>query len=477
MRNLPLFGIGVKSYSNIVNSQRRLNCFYELREDGDTAKIIIRGTPGSQIWVTLPTFPVRGWRVVGSTLYVVSGDTFYSIDYSGTFTSLGTIPVSVGNVSISDNYVQVIVVDGISGYVYTIAGSTFSTITDGNFPNGATTVAFLDGRFIINKFNTRQFYVSASYDGLTWTPVIFGTKESSSDILTCVQDLNGFLILFGNTSMEVWQDVGAAPLQYARINGASQTWGLAALYSRAYLANTLVFLGQNQQGGVQVLMLNGYTPVRISNSDIENIINSFIVYQDAVALTYMVDGHMMYQITFPSGGRSFLYDALTGFWSEAQTGVDLIARHYGNLGVAYNSVNYISDKESGNIYQLNINSYTDNGTAIKRQVCSRHIRKEGNDFSISEIFLNMEVGQGLQEGQGDDPQIMMQISRDGGNTFGVERWAGVGRVGQYSTRVRWLQCGSARDWVFQWTMTDPVPFVIADGSAVMALYEGTRPNG
>lgn len=477
MKNIPLFGVGIKSYSNVVNAQRRLNCFYELREDGDTSKIIIRGTPGSQLWVTLPTFPVRGWRVVGNNLYVVSGNKLYSINYSGSYSEIGTLSTSLGNISISDNFVQIIIVDGTFGYVFTISGSIFVTISDVNFPNGCNTVAFLDGRFIVNKFNTRQFFVSDSYDGTTWTQVIFGTKESSSDILTAVQDLNGLLILFGQSTMECWQDAGTSPLPYARINGASQTWGLAALYSRAYLANTLVFLGQNAQGGIQVLMLNGYTPIRISTSDIENIIRGFTVYQDAIALTYMIDGHMMYQITFPSGGRSFLYDALTGFWSEVQTDVALIARHYANLGISFNALNYVSDKSSGNIYQLNQLAYTDNGIAIKRQVCSRHIRKEGNDFSISEIFLNMETGHGLQDDQGSDPQIMMQISRDNGNTFGVERWTTLGAAGIYQTRARWLQCGTARDWVFQWTMTDPVPFVIADGSAVVATYDGMRPNG
>lgn len=482
MKPIPLFGSGVQSYSQVVTAQRRLNCFYDIRTDGDKSELILRGTPGTELWVELSSNIVRGWRVVRELLYVVCGSVLYEITAAGATTNRGTIANGTNFVSVSDNGTQLIIVDGDSGYIFTFAASAFQEITDGNFPFGATTVAFINGRFIANLPNSRQFYVSETDDGLVWTPAIFAAKENSSDDLLAVEVLNGALILWGGTSMEFWQDEGTAPVPYQRINGASQTWGIAAVWSRAPLSNSVVFLGQNPQGTVQVLKLNGYQPVPISTSDIDNILNRFITdgtgVSDAVALTYMLDGHPMYQLTLPSGGRSFLYDDASKIWQEVQTGLGLSARHFADLGIVFNSLNYVSDYASGAIYQLSSEAYTDNGTAIKRQFRSKHIRNSGNPFSIDDLYIDMETGVGLQSGQGENPQVMLQVSKDGGRTFGQERWKSIGRVGQYSSpRVLWNRFGQAVDFVFQITMTDPVKFVVTSAFASSADEEAVQNGG
>jgi hypothetical protein len=466
MQPIPLFGTGIKSYSDVVTSQRRLNCFFDARPDGDRNAFILRGTPGTVLRFTLPTSPIRGMSVVKGLMYIIAGSILYEINSSGTVTSRGALSTGTGIVSIADNGIEIGIVDGTKGYIYTIATTTLAAIVDANFPAGATTISFLNGRFQVEKAGSRQYYISQSYAGATWTPAIFASKENSSDNIIAVQVWNGTLILWGPTSMEFWQDVGASPVPYQRINGASQTWGLAAVYSRSELNNSIVFLGQNPQGSVQVLMLNGYSPTRISTSDIEHIINGFTTFSDAVSLTYMIDGHPMYQLTFPTGNRSFLYDAATNMWQEVQTGLSLQNRHYANLGVVFNTLNYVSDFQSGNLYQLSDSVYTDNGTYIKREGCTRHVRNGGNEFSIDELIIDMETGVGLQNGQGQDPKIMLQISKDGGRTFGTERWASVGKVGQYfSPRVIWRRLGMAVDFVFKFRMTDPVKFIITSGSA------------
>lgn len=470
MKPIQLFGDGVSSYSQIVTAQRRLNCFFEIRADGDKSQLIIRGTPGSFLWVTLSTNPVRGWKVVGSFLYVVAGSTVLKVATDGSYSLIGTVTSGTNLVSLADNGIELIIVEGTFGWIVTLSSGAIAKITDPNFPTAPTTVSFLNGRFQVGSPGTRQFFVSQSYAGSVWTPAIFATKENSSDNLIAVQVLNGVLLLWGPNSLEFWQDIGASPVPYQRINGSSQTWGLAAIGSKALFNGSLVFLGQNPEGTVQVMRLSGYKPVPISTNDIESILNKMVQtgvgVSDAVALTYMVDGHPMYQLTLPAGGRSFLYDDLSKAWQEVQTGIELTQRHYGNLGIAFNSLNYVSDYRNGNVYQLSPDTYTDNGTPIKRQVISRHIRNAGNPFSIDDLYIDMETGVGLQSGQGSDPKIMMQVSKDGGRTFGIERWKSIGKVGQYlSPRVIWNRLGQAVDFVFKFTMTDPVKFIITSAVA------------
>lgn len=475
MKPLPLFGSGIQSYSAVATSQRRLNCYYDPRVDGDRGSIVIRGTPGSALFITLPTAPIRGWKVVNGLLYVVAYDTLYSVQSSGVATKRGTLLSNSGRVEIQDNGVQVIIVDGVYGYVYTIATTTLAKITDVNFPNGATTICFLNGRFQVEKSGTRQFIVGQLYDGANWTPYTFATKENESSNLVAVETTNGNLILWGAASIEFWQDVGTSPLPYQRINGATQSWGLAAVASRALLLNTEFFLGVNPQGRVQVIELQGYTPTPISTSDIDSIINKFRIVADATALCYVIDGHSMYQITFPDGNRSFLYDAKTKLWQEVQTGIALTGRHFAQYGISFNSVNYVCDTTSGNIYKLDQNYYTDNGLPIKRQLRSKHVRMDGNVFGVSELYLDIETGIGLQTGQGSDPTMMISVSKDGGRTFGPQRMVAMGRVGQYlSPRLITRRWGMSRDFVWEFTVTDPVKFVVVGGSVVPLVQEGAQ---
>jgi hypothetical protein len=481
MKAIPLFGDSIQSASSFISSQRRLNCIYEIRSDGDKNNLVIISTPGLQLFITLPSSPIRGWVVVRGVMYVVAGNILFSVTSGGGYSNLGTIATSSsGYVGMSDNGLQVLIVDGVGGWIYnitTVPGDAYTTpgyfgkITDANFPNGATSAVYLHGRFSVNLPNSQQWYTGGSYTGFTWTPLIFNTKTDHSDLLLALTVIHDTMVLWGTTSIEFFQDTGAYPNPYGRIPGVTQDWGLAAVNAKCIFNNSVAFLGQNTQGQVQILVLNGYIPQRISNHDIEFIINEISEYYtigDAVMYSYMYNGHILLQITFPSGDRSLLFDASTGIWSDTQTGVvdpGNTARHIGNLSIPFASGNYVSDISTGNIYYYDDEAYTDNGQTIVRQVRSRHITGGGNYAQIGMIQLDMETGVGLQSGQGSAPKIMMQISRDGGKTFEGERWVSVGTVGSYTNKVVWRRIGQAMDFVFQFTMTDPVAFNIVQAWA------------
>lgn len=459
-----MFGSGVRSYSDAVTRQRRVNVMYDIRKDGDKTAVICIGTPGSYVWATIPAFPIWGARVIGSSAYVVAGTKLYQVSLGGSVTLLGSIPTAARLVSMSDNSVQLIMVDGIFGYVLTLATNTITQITDANFPNGATSVEFLNSVFYVEYPNSRQFAKSAQLDGKTWSPQVYGTKENSSDLTARVCVLNGTLILFGFMTMEYWQDVGASPLPVQRINGVTQQWGLAAINSVSHAKNTLIFLGLNPDGGVSVVMLNGYTPVPISDTDTEAIIASMSLVSDAISYVYHVYGHTVYQITFPTAQRTLCYDLDSQIWHEGQTGVDPTGRHYGNLGFAFANRNVISDATTGNLYFLDQNTNKDNGAAIKREVCTRHARADGNELFLTELLLEFETG--VSTGT-----VGLEISRDGGRTFGPQRTSSLGQVGAYLSRVIFRRMGRARDFVFRITVTDDVRFLISSGSAVIELSE------
>ena len=465
MKLLPLFGVGIRAISDIMTRQRRVNVFYHIREDQDRAAIIMCGTPGTSEWITLPTSPIWGYQVVQDILYVVAGTVLYSVTPDGSYAALGTLFSVTRKVSMADNSFQLLIVDGVTGYICTLSSGAVAKITDADFPNGTESVDCISSRFIAQVPNTREFRLSALLDGLIWSPMIYGTKEGTSDLLRAAVNINGVAALLGTDSAEFWQDIGTSPNPLQRINGATQQWGLAALHSVAHVGNTLIFLGRYRNSELQVLKWNGYTPQRASTSDIEKVMEGFSTVDDAVAITYMVEGHTMYMLTFPTEDRSFLFDDNTGIWSESQTGADEYARHFAESGVAFNFKNYVSDDTSGTIYLVDSSAHSDHGEVIRRVATTRHIRSEGNPLHLSEVFLDFETGVGTITGQGSDPVAMIRVSRDGGRTFGNERRESLGKIGEYSSRVVMRRLGMARDFVIEIVVTDPVKFVLASGSA------------
>lgn len=471
MKKLPILGAGVQGDNRTLTSQRRLNCYLDIRPDEDKTKVAVIGTPGlTQVGFT-GTGPSRVIYAGTNVCYSVTGTSFtaFTLDPPASVTA-GVFGNVTTPISMSDNSIEMVAVDGANMYVFTYNALSTShvKVLSAGFPYGAKTIAFLGGYFIVEHRGTNQFNISGSYNAISWNALDFASAEQTPDFVDAVDVDHGLLILFGLKHIEFWYLSGGLDFPFSPIQSATQEYGLAATFSRAHVANTIAFLARNPQGTVQVRWFQGYNAQVISTPDIDQIINGFDTVDDAEALSYVVNGHEMYQLTFPTENRSFLFDCTTQIWSEAQTGTDLVGRHVGRFSALFQGQTLITDYANGNTYAVDPLAYTDNGATIKRLLQTRHTIEDGNVIGIDEIYLDMETGVGLDTGQGSDPQIMLQVSKDGGRTWGAERWVSFGMGGQYlGPRATWRRIGSARDLTLRFALTDPVKFVVNYGAATL----------
>lgn len=458
---MELFGIGQYGKSLNVTAQERLNCYIEVQPGDDRSKVAIYGTPGLTLFTSFGDTPIRGEYPRGDFVYVVHRGTFYEINNAGVKTARGTIGTTSGRVYMADNGTQLMLTDGVLGYIYNFNTLVFVQITDVDFP-GAATVTWQDSYFIVNQPNSQRFYISAINDGLTWDALDFASAESNPDNIVAVASDNSNLYLFGAVSTEFWTNTGAADFPFARISGGATEWGCAAVNSIVKYDNSLAFLAKNRMGQVIVARMNGYLPQRISTPELEYIINNYSTVADATSFAYMLGGHPMLQISFPTGGESWLYDGLSQCWSKLQS--NGLTRHRAEIGCNYINKILVTDYANGNMYRLDQLAFTDNGDPIAMELISRHIAQEDIRITIDSIQLDMETGIGLAVGQGANPQIMMSVSKDGGHTFGTEQWVTIGAIGNYKTRAIWRRQGQARDWTFKFRITDPIKRVIFGSS-------------
>jgi hypothetical protein len=86
---------------------------------------------------------------------------------------------------------------------------------------------------------------------------------------------------------------------------------------------------------------------------------------------------------------------------------------------------------------------------------------------MERLEIVVERGVGLITGQGSNPQIMMQYSDDGGNSWSSERWADIGTQGDYSPMkpIIWEELGSFYERMFRFKVSDPVKVVLISANA------------
>ena len=465
-KSLSLFGVGIQGKSPKATAQRRLNCYYDFSKDGDRSKVTIHGTPGLELFVDQGDTPWRGLKEFpkNSNLYGVHRGTFYEINNSGTVTSRGTLTTTSGDVDIEHNGTEIAIVDGTAGWIYNTGTLAFTQITDVDFPANPRSIAFNNGRFLVGKGDTGEFYGSDLYAGLTWTAGQVATAEANPDNLVRLAVMQGIVCLFGDFTAEFWTDTGSAGFPYARIPGAALEWGLASRRSLAPFENTFSFLARNRMGQVKIAKLNGFQAETISNPDLDYLINNYSSTSDATAFSYMLGGHPFYQINFPGAGHSWLYDGLTKVWSEVAS--KELTRHRGELAANFLSQTIVADYSNGRLYRLKPDIYADNGEELAMELIGKHLFSHDKTIRLPTLEILFESGVGLAAGQGSDPQVMLSFSRDGGRSFGPERWASMGKAGEYLKRARWRQNGRGRDVVVKLRITDQVKRVIVGANWV-----------
>lgn len=469
MSKFPFVGGSYEARSKTFDSQRCVNLYPEVSESGiapSKSVAALIGTPGLELWASLAGGGVRGLiRFDANTAVAIVGSNVYRLTPAGAATLIGTVDSLATPVCMASNGTAIMAVTGPAGFIINPTAGTVAQITDSAF-TGADRVEFVDGYFVFNKTGTGQFQISQLY-GTTIDSLDFATAEGSPDLLISVIVNHREIWLLGQNSVEVYFNSGNSDFPFERINGAFIEMGCAAKHSAAKLDNSVFWLTADDRGQGIVVRSVGYQPQRVSTHAIEYAIGQMGDISDAVAFTYQQEGHSFYVLTFPSAGQTWVYDAATNLWHERawrNPADGTLGRHRAQCHMAFASSNIVGDWESGKLYRLDLDTFTDDGEPIVRVRSCSHLSADLRWQFFHSLQIDMEAGVGLASGQGSDPQAMLQWSDDGGFTWSNEMWAPIGQMGERKRRVRWRRLGKSRDRVFKVTITDPVKVVIVGAS-------------
>ncbi len=459
-------GQAYTSLSPVADCSTLINWYIEAMEDpGAKSAAVFYPTPGFE---TFGSAAQVGGRAAFSTAsetgrcFVVIGSHLYEVLSNGALTDYGAMAVDANPATIctsGDGGQELFITSGNEGYIFDLLLNTLAVVPA--LSGKATMGAFADGYFLSFDRTTGTVYLSDLYDGTTWDPTQFFTRSSRADTWQAMWVTAwGQIFLPGTKTRDYWYNAGTFPIPFTPTQSGTQPDGIAATYSISENSGQLCWLQTNEDGGYKVLSATGYRGERISTHAIETAISSYTQINDAVGESYSDHGHQFYLLTFPTAGVTWCYDFVTKAWHQRGTWSTTM----GVYGVwrarfhcfAFNKHLWV-DSASNLVVQSDESFPLDvGGLLIRRERTAPSICRNHNVLNFGTFELLMQTGIGNSNPPGEDPQITLQLSKDGGRTFGSERTAGVGAVGAYLTRVKWERNGSARDWAPKIVCSDPV---------------------
>ncbi|UOF78810.1 phage stabilization protein [Caudoviricetes sp.] len=460
----PFIGGSDSGRSTAVSANRCINLFPQRTQGGVDSFFTF---PGLTSEISLGVISSGIFTASNGRCFTVAGSILYEITSTlGVLstTSRGTV-TSATVTRMEDNGVELIIVNGTNGYIFTFATNTLALISDADFPNGCKTISFLDGYFIAYKPSTQQFYISGQYDGATWDSLDFASAEGEPDFNVGTIVSHRELIVFGETSGEVFYNSGDPDFPLTRNQSGTFNVGCAAPYSIAKINNVVAWLGKDETGQGIIYQLNGYTAQPISTPDMNYHIQAMTDISDAIAFSFQMEGNHFYVITFPTGQQSWAFNFTTQTWNQvANFKNGEFYRWEAQEYAFFAGKHLVCDYSEGEIYSISLDVYA-NGSEARKWLRSWQDPTSKRYQRYSRLVLNGEMGVGLVTGQGSDPQVMLRWSDDRGKTWSTEQWRSMGALGNYGIHCEWRRLGMNRNSdtcgrVWELSGTDPVKIVL-----------------
>ena len=444
--------------SKNLNSTLMQNMFAQLDRSGKSV-ISLHGTPG----LTLKGTPeadveVRGLHVLGAYLYAASGSNFYQIDSDFVATDKGNLNTSSGFVDFCDDGSYVILSDGTDGYTYKPSTDTFAQILDADFI-GAKSMTYQDGYAITVEVDSQRMMRSTATDPTDYTATHLTSVSRASDNLVRVVSSGGNLWAFGTLTTEVYHNTAAPLFPFERYEAFLQH-GLLSRGAFCEADNSRFWLNNNRW----LVRDEQFAPMKLTQDGIDYQFESYATVSDAVIYSFEMEGHEFVVCTFPTADKTYVYDISTKqwhIWSSYKSGGGW-GRHRSNCYALFNNEHIVGDFANGKLYKLDLSVYTDNSETIQRRFTLQNIFDGKNRYCQvhHRLEIEFEGGVGLATGQGSDPQAMLDWSDNDGHTFLNERWADMGKIGEYNNRAIWDMLGMSENRMYRCTISDPVKTVV-----------------
>ena len=463
-----------------ANAQECINWYPIIDQVTPRTNLFLYPRPGLTVAADLGTNkPIQMLATDNTDIYAVSNATLFKLTPSGDYTTFSVSTIGSTSLSATETIYyafnsgnQLCFADSQYGYVYNTSTGVLAQL-DTTLFSGAANMTYMDGYIFYVIPNSNQVASSPIDNATDFNPLDVTTFNAKSDLVLAVYGNRRDLWVVGNNSAEIWYNAGNDNFPFSRRDSVQVDRGTASGDTVIGIDNTLAWLDSLGQ----VIIIDGYSPKVISTEPMHAAIRKYASISDATACSYQENGQWFAEFTFPSGEATWVYSMQTNLWHKRAYWDSANAQFIRNklkYTVLINNNVFGSGYDNSIVYFVDDENYTDNSNPIIRTRTSSHSNVQFTKLRMHSLELKTEGGIGLNTGQGSTPQICLQVSKDGGHTWGNEKWRNLGEMGNFKKRVKWNRLGSARTFTFKLTISDPIKCVLLDASAEVTGVNNTR---
>jgi len=433
---MPILPISLGTQSNpgrfsTAGSARLVNLMVEQSGQEGKTTTVLYPVPGLAAFASYPAAAggVRAMLATDNWLYWVAGRLLLRTDPAGATQFIGGIPTD-GLVTMARNRADPPQIGICSdGLFWVCEDAVLAANTDTDLPPSSS-LAVLDGYGILPGYGS-VFHISDADDFRSFDPVDFAPAEASPDATMRVAVRESEVVFFGRDSIEWWQNSGGE-FPFSRVQTARI--GCLSAASVANVDRTLAWVAHDGT----VRLMEGYAGKVVSTHAIDRFIADEADKGDLSATSWAQDGHTVYCLS--GTAETWAYDLGTGLWhNRASYGS---SRWRCSHVVQFAGKTIAGDASTGTLYQMHRDHTDEAGEPLICESVTPPNHASPERLQVDALHLDVITGQGLVPGDDTtaDPQIMVQASRDGGATFGAERWISTGRAGERVKRIvlrRW----------------------------------------
>lgn len=355
-------------------------------------------------------------------LYTVHSSSIYRHTSAGVATRIGTIP-GVDPVDISRNQRAdpQITITGPSGN-QVIESDSASYVTDSDLPSGAISNCNATNRTIY-AYADRTYYYSGINDTKAVGALDYSTFDSQAGKLLKVYSDRGELFGFCG----VWVDV------HAKTSSADEPFVYQTTIPRGILSarslirydNSLAWVGDDWN--IHKLGAAYGTSI-ISTPEIARLIQDDASQSTISGFSFDQEGHSFGVWTGTNWTKA--HDAKTGVWHDRKSYGQERWRAVESVPAFGKTM--VGDRLSGKIGYIDKDTFTEYGGTMVWQVVSPPMHAFPDGFILDALHFDIATGFG---GLGTTPLVMVETSRDGGQTYTQYREVSLGEPGKYQARV------------------------------------------
>jgi hypothetical protein len=136
--------------------------------------------------------------------------------------------------------------------------------------------------------------------------------------------------------------------------------------------------------------------------------------------------------------------------------VGSIGRWRTSTGINWYGMALVGDAFSGVLGLSDFESFTEYGNPMLFQITTPPIHDDRKRIFMPRFEIEVEAGSGIDGEPTTVPIMSLEWSKDGGVTWSpLKPPRSMGLIGEYVKRLRWLNLGQSRTWIFRLTCTDP----------------------